>query len=153
MLAAPDDTMTRYALAVAQAHCGDVDSALPQFIRTVGDAEAHYNLAIVLQDEGLLDEAERHFSIALAKKPELTAARDWLAHLQSIRNSEESVVQAVAMPTSSPPGQVLPANHSSVSPSAPQPAAGRDAAAPPPPRHLTPRQLEQLHNQVSGTVR
>ena len=52
MLAEPDETQYRYALAVALVHCGDVDSALPHFIRTIGDAEAHYNVGLILQEEG-----------------------------------------------------------------------------------------------------
>lgn len=83
MLAEPDQSQYRYALAVALVHCGDVDSALPHFIRTVGDAEAHYNVGMILQQEGKLADAERQFSLAVAKKPDFKAAQEWLAQVQS----------------------------------------------------------------------
>jgi tetratricopeptide (TPR) repeat protein len=74
MLAQPDESQYRYALAVALAHRGDVDSALPHFIRTVGDAEAHYNVGLILQSDGKLAEAERQFALSVAKKPDISSA-------------------------------------------------------------------------------
>ncbi len=81
VLADPIDRKARFELAKALVHNGDVDGALPHFIRTVGDAEAHFNTALILKDEGQLREAEEQLRIAVAKKPELTQARLLLAEI------------------------------------------------------------------------
>ncbi|WP_437191877.1 tetratricopeptide repeat protein [Planctomicrobium sp. SH527] len=128
MLAEPDQSQYRYALAVALVHCGDVDSALPHFIRTVGDAEAHYNVGMILQQDGKLADAERQFSLAVAKKPDFTAAQEWLAQVQSgnpgsnpfpsseaLAQSKTSASGPVASVSSAVPGSnatVVPAGHS-----------------------------------------
>ena len=85
MLAEPENTTYRYHLAVALTHSGDVDSALPHFIRTVGDAEAHYNVGLILKNEGNLGQAERHFLLAVTKKPSLEPAQTWLNYLRKQR--------------------------------------------------------------------
>jgi len=109
MLAEPDNTQFRYALAVTLAHTGKVDAALPHFIRTVGDAEAHYNVGLILQSDGHLDDAERHFAMAVTKKPELMAAQNWLAHL---RQQRQDVIAREDGENSPPqPSQVVPAGH------------------------------------------
>ncbi|MEZ6064722.1 MAG: tetratricopeptide repeat protein [Planctomycetaceae bacterium] len=78
VLVAPDDKAIRYELAVALVHTGQIDSALPHFIRTVGDAEAHYNVGLILHQNGELADSEKQFRLALSKKPELDSARYWL---------------------------------------------------------------------------
>lgn len=88
MLSAPHDTTYRYHLAVAMVHAGDVDGALPHFIRTVGDAEAHYNVGLILQQMGRTDDAEQHLKVAVSKKPELQEAQHWLAHVRAERSGE-----------------------------------------------------------------
>lgn len=142
MLAAPDETQYRYALAVALTHQGDVDAALPHFIRTVGDAEAHYNVALVLQQEGQLEQAERHFVLAVTKKPELTQAQSWLAHLRKQAQPAEAVAAKPAAATA----PVQPAAHQAASGTRVQ-QANATVDALPPPRHLTRQQLEQMQNQ------
>ncbi|WP_437203223.1 tetratricopeptide repeat protein [Planctomicrobium sp. SH664] len=129
MLASPNETRYRYQLAVSLVHKGDVDAALPHFIRTIGDAEAHYNVGLILQEEGRLDDAERHFLIAVNKKPELTQAQNWLAHLRATRakapgESLHSVPEEKA-------DQVVPASHRS--------SAGVESTNPFAPRHLSAR--------------
>lgn len=81
VLADPIDRKARFELAKSLVHHGDVEGALPHFIRTVGDAEAHFNTALILKEEGRLQEAEDQLRIAVAKKPELTQARLLLAEI------------------------------------------------------------------------
>lgn len=83
LLAEPTNGKYRFQLAVALAQSGDVDDALPHFVRVVGDAEAHYNVGLILKDQGRLQDAEKQFSTALAKKPELKEAEHWLRELRS----------------------------------------------------------------------
>ena len=99
MLAAPDNTQYRYSLAVALVEVGDVDSALPHFIRTVGDAEAHYNVGLLLKDKGDLAGAERHFLLAVTKKPDLESAQNWLDSLREQRQKVETASQTAPPPS------------------------------------------------------
>ena len=82
VLADPANESLRYDLAVAQVESGNVDAALPHFIRTVGDAEAHYNIGLILHRAGRLPESEQQFRLALAKKPTFAEARYWLDQIQ-----------------------------------------------------------------------
>ncbi|MFV0442745.1 MAG: tetratricopeptide repeat protein [Planctomycetaceae bacterium] len=82
ILADPANNAIRYDLAVALVQSGNVDSALPHFIRTVGDAEAHYNVGLILQRAGRLSESEEQLRLAIAKDPELEEARYWLEQVQ-----------------------------------------------------------------------
>lgn len=144
MLAAPQDSHHRFQLAVALTRCGDVDSAMPHFIRSVGDAEAHYNVGLILYETGRVDEAERHFQIAVAKKPELTQARTWLTHLRpdATANGSASVIAAdAAAPAAS---AVKTAGHSAATP---------PSRSIPAPRQPSPQQLEQMRNQQSSAGR
>lgn len=142
MLAEPDESQYRYALAVSLVHCGDVDSALPHFIRTIGDAEAHYNVGLILQEEGKLDEAERQFSLAVTKKPELTAAQNWLAHLRQQREAQALAAQP-APPAENFTSPIVPTAHRTQTP-----AAGTSQALQLPVRQMTEQQREQAMNQV-----
>lgn len=109
MLAAPQDSQTRYSLAVALTHIGEIDTALPHFIRTVGDAEAHYNVGLILQEDGRLADAERHFQLAVSKKPELQEAQRWLAHL---RGEPLPSLNSAPRPNESRQPGIVPAGHS-----------------------------------------
>ena len=152
MLADPHEPQYRYALAVSLARQGEIDAALPHFIRTVGDAEAHYNIGLILQEQGQLDGAERQFSIALTKDPTLTQAKRWLAHLRG--EPETPVAQGSTAPTKveSP---VVPTAHTEPATAAvTQTRVTRSNLENlPPPRHLTPQQREQMQNQQPTTSR
>jgi len=146
MLAEPDQSEYRYALAVALVHTGDVDSALPHFIRTIGDAEAHYNVGLILQENGNWSEAERQFALAVVKKPEFPAAQNWLAHLRQQHPSTARPADAV--PATGPTSPVLPAGHStSDTTQTPKPAEAHSFGMP-----LSSQQQQQAANQISPGV-
>lgn len=96
----PEDQSLQYDLAVAFVQAGDIDSALPCFARTVGEAEAHYNVGLILQRAGRLTESEQQFRMALARKPDFEQARYWLATLH----------QQQTLPAA-PPNAVLPVSY------------------------------------------
>jgi len=102
--AAPTETTYRYQYAVALVHVGQVDKALPHFIRTVGDAEAHYNVAALLHEAGKTDEATRHLQEALSRKPDLEPAQQLLAELGG---------QVPGQPASpaTQPGEIMTTSH------------------------------------------
>lgn len=93
MLNAPVEKQYRHHLAVALVHTGDIDSALPHFSQTVGDAEAHYNVALILREMGELQQAEQQLVMALTKKPDMEPAQRWLAEL---RRQRDTTVDAAA---------------------------------------------------------
>ena len=79
---APNDDTIRFHLAVATARSGDLATAKPLFVNSVGEAEAEYNLGLILHDQGKLDLAEQHFVQAVVKKPTLEQAQYWLAEIR-----------------------------------------------------------------------
>jgi len=143
MLAAPAEKTYRHNLAVAMAYNGDINGALPQFVRTVGDAEAHYNAGLILKDQGRFREAEEHLLLAVTKKPELHQAQLWL---DEVRHEQETSlatapsgtgVQTAALQTGGGPSASI------------APATGRHSPAASP-STLTPQQLQQRQNQRSA---
>lgn len=89
MLSAPTEKQYRYDLAVAMVHNGDVNSALPHFVRTVGDAEANYNVGLILQKQGRLAEARAQMLAAVTKKPDFHEAQYWL---DEISREQETIL-------------------------------------------------------------
>lgn len=80
--AAPNDDTIRFHLAVATAKNGDLATAKPLFVNSVGEAEAEYNLGLILHDQGKLELAEQHFVQAVVKKPTLEQAQYWLNEIR-----------------------------------------------------------------------
>lgn len=72
-----------YHLAVVEARTGEIDQAMEHFGRSVGKAEAHFNVGHILNEQGRTSEAEKHFKQALRLKPHLKQAATELAELQS----------------------------------------------------------------------
>lgn len=119
MLSAPTEKKYRYDLAVAMVHTGDVNAALPHFVRTVGDAEAHYNVGLILHEEGKLREAESQMLLAVTKKPQLHEAQYWL---DEIRREQETVLASHTTSAESAP-RVSPAG----APQSPAASGGHSA--------------------------
>ncbi len=87
MKSAPADKTIRYHLAVALTKSGDVEAAKPHFVKTVGDAESHYNIGLILYEQGKLESSEQQFLQAVIKKPELSQAQYWL---DEVRREQEA---------------------------------------------------------------
>lgn len=81
----PEDKTIRYQLAVALVHTGNLAAAQVQFAECVGEAAGHYNTALILKDEGNLDEAESQLQLALRKDPQLKDAQRWLVEIRKVR--------------------------------------------------------------------
>lgn len=111
VLASPNDGAIRYDLAVALVHTDNVPAAMPHFISTIGDAEAHYNVGLMLHRQGRIKESEQHFRIALTKQPQLEQARYWLDVIQREQQSADRAVSRHA--AGQPPGAIHPVSYES----------------------------------------
>ena len=81
----PYDPTFPFQLGVVQAKSGDATAALGSFTEAVGPAEAHFNLGVILNEQGKAADAEYHLQQALAKKPDLPQAQKLLASLRQTR--------------------------------------------------------------------
>jgi len=156
--AAPDDPRYQFLLGVALARSGDLDTAYPYFVRSVGDAQAHYNLALILQENGDRAGSLEHAEQALALKPDMVPAQSLLEKLQ--QHANQPILAGGSQPTgvgATPVSAVRPiplrTSMERVSPQANQALSGQTssratpAAGSQPPAGLTPAQLEQWRNQ------
>ena len=130
---APNEVSYRFHLAIALARSGDINGSLPHFARTVGDAEAHYNVGYVLFEQGQLEAAEHHLFQALMKKPDLVEAQ--ALYEQATTERENDLLVKASGPTSpviglhdAPLQTSLPGMGQTPSPSDPR----REASAPAP---------------------
>jgi Tfp pilus assembly protein PilF len=92
----PDEKLFRHHLAVALANSGDVDAALPLFAQCVGDAAAHYNIGVILHQQGQTAASERHLRQALALKPDFEEAKFWLGEVTGGTSNEVVMVRGTA---------------------------------------------------------
>lgn len=74
----PGNNRLRHRLAVALAKQGNIAAAEPHFVQSVGDAEADYNIGLILYEQGQIKPAEERFLSAVLKKPTLVQAQNWL---------------------------------------------------------------------------
>ncbi len=98
----PEERTYRFHLAVALARAGRIGEARPHFVQLVGDAEADYNLAVILYEQGHVDEAERRLVQAVLKKPTLKQAQIWLDELR--REREAALASGAVEPQEQSPG-------------------------------------------------
>jgi tetratricopeptide (TPR) repeat protein len=87
---APDDPVFAYHLGNVQAKSGLKKEALANFAEAVGAPQAHYNLAVILNEQGEFAEAELHLQQALAKKPDLRQAQQLLTLVRQQRHGSET---------------------------------------------------------------
>jgi tetratricopeptide (TPR) repeat protein len=108
--AEPDVATYQHHLAVALARSGHVDEALPHFTRSVGAAEAHYNVAYLLHEQGQDKQAIRHLETALRIKPDLPSAVNLLAELTGTAAPPSHALAATRTPQlpAQPPVQRFP---------------------------------------------
>lgn len=74
----PGNRRMRHRLAVALAKQGNIEASEPHFAQSVGDAEADYNIGLILYEQGKIAQAEERFLSAVLKKPTLAQAQHWL---------------------------------------------------------------------------
>lgn len=160
---APDDPRYQFLLGVALARSGAVDEAYPHFIRSVGEAQAHYNIGYILYEAGDRPAAMDHFNKALELKPDLAIAQAMADRLQqgtdaTVQAKGTEAADAKVTPTASKVRTIplmkheervpLKGNESSLPRAKRSTQASADSSsAQEPPAGLTPSQLEQWRNQ------
>lgn len=92
-LLTPNDKQVQYELGVALARSGDVEGSRPYFIRTVGEAESHYNIAYILNEEGQWADAEQELMASLQKKPQLQDAQLLLEQIRKQHAPQQMLAQ------------------------------------------------------------
>ena len=108
----PYDQATAYHLGVVQAKSGDLTSALASFTEAVGAAEAQYNLAFILNEQGNLAAAEEHLQRAISLKPDLAPAQNLLLAVRKEREIKNQLAQNGRAPRpTSTPSPIQPASY------------------------------------------
>lgn len=105
---APNDDTIRFHLAIATAKSGDLATAKPLFVNSVGEAEAEYNLGLILHGQGKLELAEQHFVQAVVKKPTLEQAQYWLNEIR-IEKETKNLLAGTSTNTRPRPDMQAPA--------------------------------------------
>ena len=116
----PYEPTYAFQLGVVQAQSGDAVAALTSFTEAVGAAEAHYNLAVLLQGQGQSAEAENHLQQALALKSDLPQAQKLLAAMRLQRQGDQA-----KLPKSTAANEAASENSSGVQPASFLQPAGR----------------------------
>lgn len=102
-LLSPYDQASAYHLGNVQAKMGDLTSALASFTEAVGAAEAQYNLAYILFEQGNLVAAEEHLQHAISMKPDLAQAQSLLLTVRQQRQGGKmQVAQRPGQPAAAP---------------------------------------------------
>lgn len=122
------DPACAYHLGYVQAKMGDTASALSNFTEAVGAAEAQYNLAYILYEQGNLVGAEDHLQRAISQKPDLSQAQSLLLTVRQQRHGTKLPIQQARVPAAST--GVQPASYEV--PASPAPATRYEPA---PARH------------------
>ncbi|MBI1313644.1 tetratricopeptide repeat protein [bacterium] len=95
----PGNSRMRHRLAVALAKQGNIAAAEPHFIQSVGEAEADYNIGLILYEQGEVKQAEQRFLSAVLKKPTLAQAQHWL---DAVRQETARTAETKLASTSKP---------------------------------------------------
>lgn len=163
----PEDATLTFQLAVLCAKLGRTQEALDYFGEAVGAAEAHYNLALVLYNDGQKQAAEKHLMQALLLKPDFADAKLWLGEVTGERTTQSNATRtaggkAPPAPSTTTKPVIQQTSRQEASPvvETRHPPAVQLAAAPQsleiePPRtaSMTAAQREQRENQLRAAAR
>ncbi|MBI2823552.1 MAG: tetratricopeptide repeat protein [Planctomycetia bacterium] len=77
----PDRDLYRNNIAKVLVQQGRVDEAIAHVTAVYGEPAAHYNVGLMLHQQGEREAAAEQFAIALEQNPNLDQARQWLAEM------------------------------------------------------------------------
>lgn len=98
LTAAPDDNAIRFHYGIALARSGQIEMAKPLLVDAVGVATAHYNLGVILHENGDIAGSEEQFSAALLANPRLEQAQQWLKEVRRELGEKPRLAQAASVP-------------------------------------------------------
>lgn len=133
---APANRRMRQRLAIALARQGNLTAAETHFVEAVGDAEADYNIGLILYERGDSVQAEQRLLSAVMKKPSLAQAQHWLDVVRQEQQSRGIIGTNLTMRMQAPDPGATPGGLPQYAPSRTgDPAAvgngpGTQAAAP-----------------------
>ena len=154
----PGNNRMRHRLAVALAKQGNITASEPHFAQSVGDAEADYNIGLILYEQGQVKQAEDRFLSAVLKKPTLSQAQNWLdAVRQETQAKPQTQTQLTAASqqaaTAQPVQQAAVQGQTGAQkPQTAAPAPQGQTAAPGIPQQARPSAQPQRHHQSVGPV-
>lgn len=90
---APEDQSIQYHYAITLAQSGQIKEAEPLLVKSVGKASTHYNIGVILHEQGDLIGSEERFVAAILENPRLEEAQHWL---QEIRRDRQKAAPQVA---------------------------------------------------------
>lgn len=85
MAAAPDDKTFQFHYGIALGKAGRIGEAVPLLIGSVGSAATHYNVGLILHEQGELAASEDEFAAAVLESPRMQQAQYWLAEVRRER--------------------------------------------------------------------
>lgn len=91
----PDNQEYQFALGVALAHADRIGEAFPLLSKTVGEAEAHYNIGYIYFQNKEFERANSQFQQALMLKPELeqaSAMQQEIIRLTQVKSPQQSQI-------------------------------------------------------------
>jgi tetratricopeptide (TPR) repeat protein len=97
----PDRELYRNNIATVLVELGHTDEAVSHLAAVHGEAIAHYNVGILLNNHGDTRGAAEQFAVAVQKNPNFVEARRWLDDLRG-RNPTPPARQMAAAPAASP---------------------------------------------------
>jgi tetratricopeptide (TPR) repeat protein len=90
----PDRDLYRNNIAAVLVEVGRVDEAVVQVAAVYGEPIAHYNVGVLLKEQGKRRAAANQFAKAMEMDPGLTQARDWLDRLTENQEPREQMASA-----------------------------------------------------------
>jgi len=153
---APDEQLYKHQLAVALVKSGAINEGLAMFTPIVGQAEAHYNVGILLYQMGHPAEAEGYLRRAVALKPELTPANNMIAKIQRERSAAPAMVASapnpapMTAPAAPPQPQTIPTGPVTAASWTSAKTVPVESASFLPPTVSSPQQVEQWRNQQAA---
>ncbi len=90
----PSFDRARMNLGIAEIHQGRFDDGLTLFREVLSEADAQYNVGIVLRQKGMDRRAADAFALALEANPRMNSARLQLSQLEAVLRREEAAEAA-----------------------------------------------------------
>jgi tetratricopeptide (TPR) repeat protein len=82
---APEEKTFQFHYGIALGKAGRLDEAVPLLVSSVGSAATHYNVGIILHDQGDLAASEEEFAAAVLESPRMQQAQHWLGEVRRER--------------------------------------------------------------------